>query len=238
MKAKLQLLIIALGIAALSTPAANAGGQGNPNPGILPPQAVFKGKTMSEWCVAWWQWVQGVQGAPQMFDATGEFAHVNNNGADGVFFLAKTWSGVPQVRHVVIPSGTPLFVPVMGIGWWEFPGDAVGLWGSFENFLAAFPESDMHDLEIIIDGKPVAALEDGNPHYLHYFGADGFGGGEFPVVTAWNGWLIEYFGYEIALLLAPLPPGKHVIEMKGKSACCGGFVSDVTYHLTVEPGKK
>jgi hypothetical protein len=69
---------------------------------------------MSEWSVAWWQWVLGTEGRVQMCDATGEFAYVNDNGADGVFFLAKNWAGVPQERHVVIPSGTPLFIKDLG----------------------------------------------------------------------------------------------------------------------------
>ena len=238
MKSKLQLLILALGMAALHTPLANAASQDNPNPGILPPQATYNGKTVSEWCVAWWQWVDSTEDYVQMYDATGEFAHVNNNGADGVFFLAKTWAGVPQVRHVVVPSGTRLFIPVMGTGGWELaPGGILARWGSFEEWLNTRPTSRMHDLEIVIDGKPVAALEDGNHHYLHYFGADGFADGEFPLEVWWgDGQVYEFIGYEIALLLAPLPPGNHVIEMKGKSG--PDFESDVTYHLTVEPGKK
>lgn len=95
----------------------------------------------------------------------------------------------------------------------------------------------MRDLEIVIDGSPVAALEDGNHHYLHYFGKDGFEGGEFPAAPYWaDGLVYEFIGYEIALILAPLSSGDHVITMKGKGS--GGFESDVTYHLTVRPGKK
>jgi len=239
MKVNLHTLTLALVVAAVGIAPVQAAAKGNPNPGILPPHATFKGKTMSEWTVAWWQWVEGTKDYVQMFDATGEFAHANNNGADGVFFLAKSWAGVPQERHVVIPSGTPLLVPVMGLGWFALaPGGILNDWGSFEEFLQAFPLSDMHDLEIVIDGKPVAALEDGNLHYLNYFGADGFVDGEFPLATSFDGTVWEIIGYEITLLLAPLPPGDHVIEMKGKSACCGGFESDVTYHLTVLPGRR
>ena len=231
------MLFLAVGLAALGGATVHAQGKGNPNPGILPPQANYKGKTMSEWSVAWWQWVHGTEKNAQMYDATGEFAYVNNNGADGVFFLAKTWAGVPQERHVVIPSGTPLLVPVMGFGASSLVsrGGILSRFGSFEEFLSAFPESDMHDLEIVIDGKPVAALEDGNLHYLNYFGLDGFVDGEFPLVTLFDGRVIEMIGYEIALLLAPLPPGDHVIEMKGKY---DWFESDVTYHLTVLPGRR
>jgi len=238
MKSTLQNILLAFGLAALGGATVHAQGNGNPNPGILPPHANFKGKTMSEWSVAWWQWVQGTEGRVQMYDATGEFAYVNDNGADGVFFLAKSWAEVPQERHVVIPSGTPLFVPVMGIATFRFPPDGLlDRWGSFQGLLDVFPPSDMNDLEIVIDGEPVAALEDGNLHYLHYFGEDGFDvDGEFPLVTFSDGVVRQGMGYEILLLLAPLPPGDHVIEMKGKFA--PDFESDVTYHLTVLPGRR
>jgi hypothetical protein len=65
-----------------------------------------------------------------MTDGTGEYAHINNNGAEGLFFLAKSWAGVPQTRHVTIPAGTAIYIPVNGIsvgrgpaGWASFPGD-------------------------------------------------------------------------------------------------------------------
>ena len=125
MKTPLKSLVITLGVTLLSAAALHAGnGNGNPNPGIVPPQAIYKGKTAGEWTVAWWQWVLGTPFNVQMTDGTGEFAYVNNNGADGVFFLAKTWAGT-QERTIEIPAGTPLYVPLMGWGLWEAPGDAV-----------------------------------------------------------------------------------------------------------------
>ena len=78
-------------------------------------------------------------------------------------------------------------------------------------------------------------VDDGNLHSLNYFGADGFVDREFPLTTGFNGTVWEVIGYEITLLLAPLPPGDHVIEMRGKFA--PDFESDVTYHLTVVPGR-
>jgi hypothetical protein len=223
---KLAILITALGIFVCSISSAHAGQKGNPNPGILPPGAVFKGKTAGEWSVVWWQWVLGTPGFAQMFDATGDDAYVNHNGADGVFFLAKTWAGIPQTRTVTVPAGTALLIPVMGTADFRPPGEIV----SVEDSLNAIPISNMRDLEISIDGNPVAALEDGNFHYLNYFGVDG----DFPRVTLFDGTVLEFVGYEISLILAPLPPGHHLIEMKGKTGPISDtFVSDVTYHLTV-----
>lgn len=247
MKTKLQLLILALGIAALSTPSAKANGQGNPNPGILPPQAVFKGKTMGEWNAAWWYWVLTTPGNVQMFDPTGEQAHVNNNGADGVFFLAKTWTGAPQTRTVTIPAGTPLYIPVMGLGilgdeaFWSIlddllpPGSGIPADPTVQQGVdwAQSTIPTMTDLSVRIDGKLVASLEDGNLHYLNYLNDSLLS----PLLNPDGSVLFPIcYGYEISFILAPLAAGEHTIKMKGKG--WGGFESDVTYHLTVEQGKK
>lgn len=242
MKTKLQLLIIALGITSLNIPSADAATHGNPNPSILPPNATFKGKTMGEWTHAWWQWVLGTEGNVQMFDGTGEFAYVNNNGADGVFFLAKSWAvdedgnyGVPQVREIVIPSGTPLYVPVMGLAdiYPDIREVAKG-WGfdTLEEYWADFDTyvPYVRGLSVVVDGKPVASLEDGNLHYLNFVGRL-----EPVTVVDSTGETLELAGFELSLILAPLTPGEHIIEMKGKGCC--GFESNVTYLLTVQPGR-
>jgi len=248
MKAIEELLIAALGIAALSSASVNATGNGNPNPGIVPPGAVFKGKTAGEWNAAWWTWVLtapvGPSGNPvQMDDATGAFADVNNNGADGVFFLAKTWAGAPQTRVVTVPAGTPLYIPVMGLGIF---GDAA-FWSILDQFLPLPPSPTvqqvvdwsestiptMTDLSVHIDGQAVADLEDGNLYYLNHVNdtdvsslLNSDGSVLFPLA----------YGYEISFILTPLTPGQHTIEMKGNG--WGGFQTDVTYLLTVQSGKK
>ena len=241
MKAQLQLLIVALGMTAFSIPSAIAAGQGNPNPGILPPNATFKGKTAGEWNAAWWYWVLTTPDNAQMYDDTGEHAHDNSNGADGLFFLAKSWAGVPQTRTVTIPSGTPLYIPVMGLGIF---GDEA-FWSSLDQFIPELPPTptveeviawanstipDMTDLSVRIDGQAVANLENGNLHYLNSTGLTSLLNPDGSVLYELA------YGYEISLILAPLTPGQHKIEMKGKG--WGGFETDVTYLLTVQPGKK
>ena len=213
-------------------------GKGNPNPGIVPSHAVYKGKTAGEWTAAWWQWVRGTEGSVQMYDETGEFAYVNNNGADGVFFLAKSWAededrnNIPQERHVTIPTGTPLYIPVMGFGSYNPPGSLLEFFGTFEAMREAVNEliPSSRDLSVTINGESVAALEDGNLYYLNYVG-DRL---EPSLVENAEGEVFEVTGYEISVILKPLPPGEYVIEMKGKFD--PDFESDVTYYLTVEPG--
>ena len=239
---KLAILGAALGIFILSIPSAHAGQKGNPNPGILPPNATFKGKTMGEWNAAWWAWVLTTPGNAQMLDATGEHAYDNNNGAEGVFFLAKTWAGVPQTRTVTIPAGTPLYIPVMGLG---ILGDEA-LWAILDDLLPGsgiptdptveqgveWAEStipDMTDLSVRIDGKSVAGLENGNLHYLNHLNDSLIS----PLLNPDGSVLYPIcYGYEISFILAPLAAGKHTIEMSGNG--WGGFHTDVTYHLIVK----
>jgi hypothetical protein len=236
MKATLQSLFLVVGIAALDVTSTHASGKANLNPGIVPPQAVFKGKTMGEWTAAWWNWVLNTPDTVQMTDSTGEFAHVNNNGADGVFFLAKTWTGVPQTRQVTVPPGTALYIPVMGLGlfgdedYWAWVAELEGIEPSGIPDVMAWMDSwipEMKDLSVVIDGKPVRGLENGNLHYLNDTGLTSLSDADG------NVWAPVGYSYEISLILLPLQPGRHVIEMKGKGTF--GFETDVTYHLTVSP---
>jgi hypothetical protein len=237
MKTKVQLLIVALGLSAWNIPSANADGHGNPNPGILPPNAVFNGKTMGEWNAAWWYWVltapvNSIGDPLQLDDGTGEYAHINNNGADGLFFLAKSWAGVPQTRTVTVPAGTVLYIPVMGLGLF---GDEA-LWSSFFPTLQETMDwmntfiPDMTDLSVSIDGQPVADLEDGNHYYLNNTGLTSLFNPDGSVRFELG------YGYEISFISTPLTPGQHVIEMHGSGAF--GFRTDVTYHLTVQTDRK
>lgn len=231
MKAKLQILFLALGLTALGIPSVHAGGKGNANPGILPPQAAFKGKTAGEWIAAWWTWVITSPGAAQMFDGTGEFAHINNNGADGLFFLAKSWAGVPQTRHVTIPAGTAIFIPINGINW----GGTAAQWATLpgdtdqekvDQFKGIYLPQ-LHGNAVSIDGTEVKGLEDGNLHYLNETGVLA------PYYSPDGSVLVPvFYAFEWSLIVPHLKPGQHVIRMQGSF---GQLSSDVTYHLTVLP---
>jgi hypothetical protein len=150
---------------------------------------------------------------------------------------------VPQTRAVTIPAGTALLVPVMGLGLfgseelWAtidelIPGVGIPADPSVQQVVdwanSLIPE--MKNLSIRIDGRQVAGLEDGNLHYLNYTGPA-------PVYNPDGSVFAEIgYGFEISLILTPLPPGEHIIEMSGDGAL--DFHSDVTYHLTVKAGKK
>ena len=221
MKAQLQILILAIGVAALGIPSVNAAGKGNPNPGIIPPQASYAGKTQGEWLQEWWLWVFGAEGYAQMYDGTGELAHINGNGDGHVFFLAKSWAGEPQERHVTVRAGTALYIPVMGNyndSWSGITDPEVLKAG----VLATIPGA--HDLAVTIDGRAVEDIWS----YIQTTGIFTSIDPNFPPYVFYPA-----FGYEVSLLLRPLPPGQHVIHMQG--SYLDEFTTDVTYYITVTP---
>ena len=212
MKSPNRMLITTLSLTLLSSISLQAEkreGNGNPNPGAVPPHAVYKGKTAGEWTAAWWQWVRGTEGSVQMLDETGEHAHVNNNGEDGVFFLAKSWTGMPEVRHIKTSTGTPLYVPLMGWGPLANPGQFLGFFGSLESlFMNLFDPHilGVHDLSLEVNGVPLAALEDGNLHYLNFIED----GGDL-IIPIWmaDGTELEIAGYGATNWAVVAPDGRY-----------------------------
>src|SRR5262249_29676986 len=83
----------------------------NGNPGVIPPHASYRGLTYGEWEAKWWQAAFAlpvVDGKHPVFTG-GAFG-----GEDGVVFLAAVF-GSPAEVDVVVPSGTPLFFPVINV---------------------------------------------------------------------------------------------------------------------------
>src|SRR5262249_16121302 len=85
----------------------SATAQGNPNPGVLPPNSSPHGNTYAEWSVLWWRWFislavpdNPVSGAP-----------CSNGQVGSVWFLA----GVPGTNsfNCTIPNGKTLFFPII-----------------------------------------------------------------------------------------------------------------------------
>jgi hypothetical protein len=78
---------------------------------ILKPDQPVAGQTQLFWAQAWWQWILSIPAATNPGnDQTGAFAATGNNGP--VFFLAGTFGGAAS-RTIVVPSGKPVFFPVV-----------------------------------------------------------------------------------------------------------------------------
>jgi hypothetical protein len=85
--------------------------QGNPNPGVIPPQAHPFGLSYGEWGARWWSWAFSFPLAQLPLLQAGEVdCSLGQSGS--VWFLAGTVGGA-ATRSCTIPTGTALFFPII-----------------------------------------------------------------------------------------------------------------------------
>ena len=212
----------------ISAGALTASAAGNPNPGILPSQSRPQGHSYGEWAAAWWQWVYRIPADHNpVTDSTGEFANVGQSG--GVFFLAGNFGGA-TVRECVVPAGKMLFFPLLNQNWVQFPTDPPFTIPELREIIAPFVDDPVLLCEI--DGEAVQ-----NPRSYRTQSS------VFSVtVPAGNLLGLDPGTYAPCvddgyyLMLAPLRPGPHTIHFASQNSD-GSFSLDVTYHLTVRPGR-
>jgi hypothetical protein len=240
-------LVAAALVLGLAAPG-NGQGRGNPNPGIAPPNAKPFGKTYGEWAAAWWLWAVGIPADYNpILDETGEFCDQGQSGP--VWFLAGNFGGETE-RTCEVPAGKALFFPILNSLWWApddlddaaFVAAFLGLDpdeltdDELIRLIARFRVGPDPELTLTIDGVAARNL---NRYYV-----------ESPGFRILDTDLIDDLGAEISqpnravtagyyVMLAPLPAGEHTIRFTAQydNPIFGEFALDVTYHLTVAPGK-
>jgi hypothetical protein len=151
-----SLLAIAL-IVGTTNPGATVGNENNPNPGIIPPNAHFRGFTYSELQAIWWQeaFALPVVDGDHPLISGGAF-----QGPKGIVFLTGVFAGdEPAVVEITIPAGTPLFFPVVNAECSVFEPDPFH--GDDEEELRDCANGHIDntsDLFAVIDGTPVNNL--------------------------------------------------------------------------------
>ena len=219
----LGLPAVALLVCAMLLAAVPVSASGNPNPGILPPNAQSFGTSYGEWAAAWWNWaLSGPKGSNVLEDTTG--ANCGLNQAGPVWFLAGALNSGAAERTCAIPTGEALFFPVANYflsaeapTYQETLDKAQAYWR--ENFVSA---------SATIDGREVADLLTN-----YYVTSPDFGlvlpdNNIFDVPAGTYSPSVA-IGYH--LMVAPLPPGSHEIHVQAQFKDSG--LIDVTYHLTV-----
>ncbi len=211
----------------------------NPNPTVIPNSAhqyrVLDAK--------WWQWALSFPAAEVPFFNTGGAVDISAGQSGHVWFLAGANNGLTEPRTGVIPSGTSLFFPLANLnndypcppefGFEPDPGESLEhfLQRTGNDFLDFFLP-DPTSLFAEIDGVSLTDLSryrftsslftfTADPALSTFFDACITG-------TPQSGVSIGYW-----LLLAPLPPGEHTLHF----GAGGLFNQDVTYIITVEPGR-
>jgi len=205
----------------------------NENPGIVSPDGKFRGLSYGEWGAQWWINMFGtpVVGDSHPYLQGGPFA-----GTNGVLFLSPLPGGV--TIDIEIPSGTPIFLPVVNVECSVFEGEPFH--GDNEAELRACANDDLDHTSGLfaeIDGVPVNNLDDyrvESPLFQYtlpannlfaYFGLDAPAGTTSPAVDA-----------GVYLLLEPLSVGTHTIHAGGTYQ--DGFSIDTTFNITVVSKKK
>src|SRR5581483_4222539 len=101
--ATLSVLMV---LAVIATPVSAA----NPNPGVVPPNAHFMGKSYGEWHAAWWQWAFSIPAEQSPFlDPTGANCTVGQSGH--VWFLAGTFITTNQTGMILGEADRSCIVP-------------------------------------------------------------------------------------------------------------------------------
>jgi hypothetical protein len=86
--------------------------QGNPNPGVIPPQAHPYGLSYGEWGARWWRWAYAFAVAYFPSSQAGEVdCFLGQSGS--VWFLGGSTGEKPFTRSCTIPTGTALFFPIV-----------------------------------------------------------------------------------------------------------------------------
>jgi hypothetical protein len=204
------------------------------NSQVVQPNTDEFGASYSEWSARWWQWLVSIPAAQNPNLASGAVdCMLGQSGS--VWFLAGSFGGV-FTRSCTIPGGKDLLVTPLTTLFGELgpggvsdcPGGPNTCDGNMLRQFAADGQDNPKLLEVRVDNAQVKNLDQyrvASPVFNAFFPD----GAIFDIPTGQHGPLISD-GYFV--LLKPLSPGAHTIHSKG-IANGGGFVSEVTYHLTV-----
>jgi len=204
----------------------------NPNPGILPPNSHPHGATYGEWAARWWQWALSIPADKSPFaDPTGD--HCGEGQAGSVWYLVPLAGPVQAVGHCEMPAGKSIFMPV----WWVLFGAVAGDCepsnpgvpcdvSALQAAAASLVESAT-TLDVLIDGVRVQDIVG--------YRAKSPGGfsiklPENPVLSLPPGTYSPQVADGYWLMLTPLTPGKHDIEVHVIAA---GFDGKMLTHVKV-----
>jgi hypothetical protein len=198
-------------------------------------QTKVYGRTYGEWGNEWWAWAQSApDGQNPVQDSTGAYCGVNQPSGN-VWFLAGTFGGSVQ-RSCTIPRGRALFYPLLNIHWVDCPGtsDVNVPEADIRNLLASVIDlttavtTSLNDVPVV--GLQVPIVRTQGPRFSTVLPANNVIAPSCnpPLPAGRTGRQISE-GYWV--MLPPLPPGHHVLKLRG---ALPWFGTAVEYHLTVQ----
>jgi hypothetical protein len=203
----------------------------NPNPGVIPPQARAHGMTYGEWSAKWWQWAVSL---PLNHNPLADTADCSTGQLGSVWFLGGSFVSTAAERDCTVPPGKALFFPLVNTECSTLEPDPFH--GDNEAELrSCVAKFHFRNVSAEIDGVAVQDLNGylkDSPLFTFTVPPNNVLG-----VDAGTGQSVSN-GYW--LMLAPLSVGEHTIHFGGNilmDEAEPGFTLDITYNLTVEPGK-
>lgn len=206
-------------------------------PVVFSPNKAVVGLTNGSWSAAWWQYVLALSSSNNPLnddgsDTTGGACGVGQL-AGPVFFLVGSFVG-PVTRQCTVPA-VPLFIPIINAECSNVEDPPFFGSNAHQRRVCAaklIDGVDVGGLEVTVDGKSLQSLgyfRAQSPDFQFTLpDMDNILGLEN--VTSGNAVSDGYY-----VMLRPLAPGNHVIQVKGAcvSGDCAGFSQDVTYQLSV-----
>lgn len=221
-----------------------AGAKSDGSPKIIDRDSIAYGRTYGEWSAAWQQWAASIPTSRHPLFDNGDCS----TGQTGpVWFLGGKFCPLGEVcsmrnviRNCSVPAGKALYFPILNVE------DSVLEERLVENpgkpqyqqipWMRASLESDLTNARVActIDGTAVPHLLEkfrvqsvafsftlpADNYFTSFYGTRFPEGAHFPAVD--DGWY---------LMLAPLPPGHHVLRLEGANR---GTTLSVQYNLTFQ----
>ena len=244
-----SLVLVFAAMAAL--PAATATAR---QPNIAPIQSHPYGQTYAEWAADWWQVALETPAPVNPFtDTGGENCEQGDMGNVWFLFGSLTPNTIIE-RSCEIPVGTALFFPILTVFYGAFlacPDPAADSTNCdpdelrTEEFIrqqVECAETAAPTLLFQFNGESVSGLDQFFKPSAFFYDVqlpedNIFGATEDDILELKLSPSVDAGFY---LLLRPLPPGTYELHWEGFAQGCsfGDFTQDVTYHLTITPGRR
>ncbi len=228
-KLRLNVIAIILVIMVLAPMVAAAE---KPNPGVVPVNSNFHGKTYGDWSAEWWKWVLSIPADRNpLNDTTGKFTTEAQSG--DVWFLTGSWIGTKELK-INVPAGKAIFFPIINAECSKIEGN-----GNTQKELRAAAKALIDNVtvkEAIIDGRRLNLDNYRVASKLFYFRLPAENNILNVTVPPYSSPAVSD-GYWI--MLKPLSEGKHKIYIYGKAEHVppdnSEFVTEMNYTLNVMP---
>lgn len=221
----IHLIVVVAAILVLTTVSIASGG-GNANPGILPPNSRVQGLTYGEWAARWWQYVLSIPSPENPLEGgTGNNCVFQRNGNVGLVAVDPTLVDPIQCE---VPSGMLLYLDILSVECSTVEEDP--FYGRNEEELRACALGfTISDLQASIDGVEVKNLS----QYIHTSPLFEFTLPEENILYT-DQLIGESVSNSAHLMLAPLQPGEHTINLQASIPELQ-FTVDMNFQLSVTP---